>query len=343
VADTAGRTIAVFPDAGPFAWNANGTLLALMYSHEDTRTEPREETVATADSLIVWQRSTGRTRRFSVKPTTFEWARDTLFLGYPGRVEAISPMTGTVTPTAHRWAMVSPDGMYSLIRDEVRAEGFRCIEENTEIEVSSCALDQLRVGTTYVPESFWISGPDFAHALCVSACADHYSAPGQSNCKSAIVDARSLDVLQSLPGKVVATTSDGTQLVMLRGDSLALVALALMQPAKHGGPLLRVKLELEAWGGGEVYVGEPARKPQRLTWYYDVREGDWLPSHTHFWACDKIFHVQRVLGPDSISVQFPEGYFTEKTGQVVISRTPTSLRTASMDGGYIITLSVAPR
>jgi hypothetical protein len=337
VADTSGQVAANFPGAERFAWDATGQSLALLYSHEDIRTDFRGEKQGAADSVVIWRRSDSRKRSFLKGPMTFEWGGDTLFLGYPNSVEALDSKTGEIRRTSHRWAVISPDGRYSLLKDELQAEGFRCIEEKNGIEVSGCVRELLEFGS-YFAEPFWVSGRGASHLLCVSACSSHSSVP-MSHCGSVIVDTRSLEVLQSIAGKVIAPSCDGKALIVLRGDTIKLVTLGPWKRAREDGPMVRVRVELQGWGGGESLSGHPAPRPAKQTRFYDVRVGDWIPMSLG--SCDKFFHVEKVLGGDSISVRFRAGLFTDKSGRAVLSRTPRTFRTASVDGGSDVTLSVA--
>ncbi len=348
VADTAGRIIATFPRAVSFRWNGDGTLLAVGYSHEDVRTgyDDLGERRAQGDSVVIWRRSDRRSRSYRLTPMTMEWGgRDTLYLGYPGRVDALDSRTGKVAPTSHHWAAVSPDAEYSLLRDEVQSSGFRCIEETTGLQVSGCLLQGIgfHVSSTdnYLSEPFWIRTPGAEHLLCVSACQGYWGTAGQTSCRSAILNPRTLEVVQSFSGKVVAQANDGRSLVVLRGDSLSFLDVNPTEKRPKHGPAVSVKVEVQEWGGEPYYPPPPS--PPKRTWTYEVSEGDWLPSHTYEGSCDKVFQVKQVLGRDSVLVSVPAKAFTDGRTTAIITRTPITLRTASMDAGYDVSLSVVPR
>jgi len=97
---------------------------------------------------------------------------------------------------------------------------------------------------------------------------------------------------------------------------------------------VHVEVAVEMWGG--------ARRESVGAWVYDVEEGDWLPDRTSArGGCDKFFKVARILNRDSIRVEFPTGYFISKDGSAVVSRVRKRFTTATMDGGFDVTLRVS--
>ena len=127
--------------------------------------------------------------------------------------------------------------------------------------------------------------------------------------------------------------------MVVSGDSLGMVVVTTTHSKPREGASVRLELELEEWGGKPVQVPGAATRPRRV-WYWQCREGDWLPSRMNLDRCDKFFRVARVVNPDSVYVEFPGKYFVGGVSNGFITRSPRTWRTASFDGGYDLTLSV---
>jgi hypothetical protein len=335
LAEVDGRTIGRFPDAVDHRWSFEGKYLALQYAHYDSKWGP------VGDSVGIWRRSDRTLRVYPLRPEDLRWrSPDTLYLGYRDHVVALDVVRGRSSPTYRSGADVSPDGLYSIRRMDRFPGGFSLVEEATGFQVSGCVLravgfDFERSSDPGVSEPFWVRAPNARHLLCVSTRGGYTSPPQQSGCTTGVVDPRTLELVQSFPGKAVAPASDGRAVVVLRADTLALVELGPWKPEREPGARVRVRVEVRTWGGWGKDQGRPIG-----TWVYEVGRGDWLPTHTMFVTCDKFFHVTKILSAESIAIRFPAGHFTARGDSAEVTPAPTTFRTASVDGGYDVTLSV---
>jgi len=167
----------------------------------------------------------------------------------------------------------------------------------------------------------------------------------------AVIDARTMDVLQSFSGKLVASTFDKGAVIVLRGDTLAMVKLG---PWNVRTPLtrrVRIKIEVRDWGW--------SYGPWK-TWFAEVSEGDWIPDHSNYnTICDKCsFQVLKVLGDGRVQVSYrsfmvlgdqskpmpipPYHVLGDSVPlkQHTISTEPVFFRTPTVDGGNDVSLSV---
>jgi len=117
----------------------------------------------------------------------------------------------------------------------------------------------------FVAEPFWLGGMGGDHLLCVSGCDSYEVAPLQANCRSAVIDPQRLNSCNP-PWRVVGATSDWKTLLVVRGDSLAVVDVHGNRAKASVGPVVRFQLELQTWGGEFVqHPVTPSQGEQKLT------------------------------------------------------------------------------
>jgi len=150
------------------------------------------------------------------------------------------------------------------------------------------------------------------------------------------MDPRKLEVVWSIPGKLVAPTVDDQGVVVLRGDTLALVEFgSLVARETQNEAQARLRMTVESWNSRGL--GSSTEKVG--TWTYGVQEGDWLPDHAFGGPC--FFHIVRILDSDRVKVEFPP-HFIGHQSDAEITRVPTRFGTDSYDAGYFVTLEVVP-
>ena len=334
VADISGRTIERFAGAMGHAWSPDGRWLALLYAHYDANWN------RVSDRLGIWRVAGRRLRSYAMRPEEIRWGgADSLFLGYADRVELFSPVWGLATRTAHRGADVSPDGRYAIRRDR---RWFSLTESASGDEQSGCVprIAGVELGErSESPPPFvaWVRAPGAGHLLWVSGMLGYTSPPGQPNARTAVVDVRTWSVVQSIPGKAVATTTDPRSVVVLRGDTLALVTLEDLRERPRGSNRVRIRVGVQGWGSLPAY-----RTPEEA-WTHEVEVGDWLPDHTALYgACSSFFRLERILGDGRAVVRLADRRLFAASDTVVVSRQPVTLHTNSLDGGYDVSLTLIP-
>jgi hypothetical protein len=340
-----GQRVVSFPEAYRFRWSPDGQRLALLYGHASGH-----EIVPTR--VAVWTSTAGTSRSFDVRPDELQWGnRDSLYLGYHSkldeyphedRVDVLDLKTGAITLTKHVGARVSPDGLYSLrwrfwdpmrVRDEARVA-----------EIGGCIQARLGSAAGLITDAFWLRTLGARHLLCVSGSPSYKSAAGQAGCATILIDAGTMDVVDSIPGKYVASVGDGRAIVVLRGDTLAVAPLRVRERAQDdASPRARVLWQRRGWGGpGGGPRGVLEEPGEDRT--FEVRTGDWLPG-AYTGGCDLFFRVLSV-GPEQVRVAFPAGQLiapggSTEVGEVVITRAPLKLTTPSVCGGENVFLSIA--
>lgn len=334
IADLSGREMASFRAALHPRWSSDGECLAMHFLHYDRAWK------VVYDSVGFWQRSDGSFRSYRQRPRDIRWgARDSLFLGLDDGVGYLDRRSGRVGRTNHRWAMVSSDGRFSVGYGGQWMEYYHLQEETPRLELWGCAMEGLGYSDmgseAYVPEPFWLRAPGAGHLLCVSGSGSHTSPAAQSGCVTAVFDPRTLDFIRRIAGKLVAPTADGSGVVVLRGDTLSVVDLSgLRDPTPLNPRRARVKVEVQPWSWG--------RRGSVSTWIHEVQEGDWLPDYIgQKGGCQRMFRVDRIAA-DSVYVRVLGAYVTRSDSVLPLTLAPLRLATASMDGGYDLSLSVVP-
>jgi hypothetical protein len=335
VADITGRPIERFPGAMSHAWSPDGRWLALLYAHYDANWN------RVIDRLGIWRVAGRRLRHYPQRPEEICWGgADSLFLGYADRVELFDPVWGLATRAAHRGADVSPDGRYAIRRDPPGRGWFSLTESATGDELCGCVARNAGVdlGTrseSPAPFVAWVRAPGAGHLLWVSGMPGYTSPPGQPRARTVVVEVRTWEVVQSFPGKAVATTTDPRTVVVLRGDSLALVTLDAVREPVASAQRVRIRVGVQQWGSLPEY-----RSPEAV-WTHDVGEGEWLPDHTAFaGACTAFFRVERILDDSRAVVRLADRRLSAPGDTVVVTREPTTLHTNSVDGGYDVSLTL---
>jgi len=335
VASLDGGAIERFPGAIAHAWSRDGRWLALLYAHYDAHWN------RVSDRLGLWRVAGRRLRFHDRRPEEFRWGgADSLFLGYADRVELFDPVWGLATRTAHRGADVSPDGRYAIRRDHPGRGWFSLTESATGDEQCGCVVRNAGVdlgerSASPAPFVAWVRAPGAGHLLWVSGMLGYTSPPGQPRARTAVVDVRTWQVVQSFPGKAVTTTTDPRTVVVLRGDSLALVTLDAVREPAASAQRVRIRVGVQGWGSW------PAERSPETAWTHDVGEGDWLPDHTALdGACAAFFRVERILGDGRAVVRLADHRLSAPGDTVVVTRERTLLHTNSLDGGYDVSLTL---
>lgn len=339
VSDLSGREVgSIRGTMGP-RWSRAGDFLSFQYVRFGTQLEP------VPDSLGVWNRATGAIRTHARPASQLAWGPgDSLYLGFGAHVEALDVRHERLVPTSHRWAEVSPDGGHSLgfggqpIRlprlsdDRLGVECWPCVETALGLPGRAGAAD------VYLPDPFWVQAPGAGHLLGVSA-GPRKASRRQAGWTTRVLDARTLEFVHAIPGKLVVPTADGLGCVVVRGDSLAIVdlgALSDMPPPRAARA--RVKLETQFWSSW----GAPGETGPVRTWFYDVQEGDWLPARLGRYdgGCGQTFRVDRIE-PDRVVVTMTErNPFTLEPRRLTVTSKPIRLTTASYDAGAHVWLSL---
>jgi hypothetical protein len=334
VADISGRTIERFAGALGHAWSPDGRWLALLYAHYDSNFD------RVSDRLGIWRVAGRRLRSYAMRPEEVRWGgADSLFLGYADRVELFDPVWGLATRTAHRGADVSPDGRYAIRRDR---RWFSLTESPSGDEQCGCVprnagVDLGQRSGSPPPFVAWVRAPGAGHLLWVSGMLGYTSPPGQPNARTAVVDVRTWDVVQSIPGKAVATTTDPRSVVVLRGDTLALVTLDDLRERPSDAHRVRIRVGVQAWGS------LPADRRPEEAWTHEVGVGDWLPDHTALaGACSSFFRLERILGDGRAVIRLADRRWFAASDTVVVTAQPVTLHTNSLDGGYDVSLTLIP-
>ena len=249
-------------------------------------------------------------------------------------------MWGLATRTAHRGADVSPDGRYAIRRDRSRQGWFSLTEGATGAEQCGCVPRNAGVELgkrteSHPPFVAWVRTPGAGHLLWVSGMLGYTSPPGQPNARTAVVDVRTWDVVQSIPGKAVAITTDPRSIVVLRGDSLALVTLDDLRERPPDVRRIRIRVGVQSWGSNPAY-----RSPEEA-WTHDVGVGDWFPDHTALeTGCSSYFRVEHILDDGRAVVRLTDKRWVATSDTVVVTREPVTLHTNSIDGGYDVSLTL---
>jgi hypothetical protein len=225
---------------------------------------------------------------------------------------------------------------------------FELHEERTGDEVQPCLQRQLPGGYTAITGPYWVRLPGADHLLVVSALDNVYCKPGQEGCFTRVYDVRTLEVVQSFPGKVVGPTIDQRAMVVVRGDTLAVVPLGPFERV-HRYPRHTMRVRIESGSIGMRVRAMGPRPDFTASRVLEVGEGDWLPEEARIQGgCGKYYRVTEVYGTDSLRVEFPpealliqgrDGRYREG-GSAVITRTPTRLMTRTQCGASITRLTV---
>ena len=293
----------------------------------------------------------GTSRSFDVRPDELEWGNgDSLYLGYHSklneyplgeRVDVLDLRTGATTVTKHVGVRVSPDGLYSL---RWRGWDLMRVRDDAHVaEIGGCIRARLGSAAGLLTDAFWLTTLGARHVLCVSARPSFTSAAGQSGCSTILIDARTMDVVDSIPGKCVAPVGDGRAIVVLRGDTLAVVPLRVCERAQDdASPRARVLWQRRGWGGpGGGPRGVLEEPGEDRT--FEGRTGDWLPG-AYTGGCDRFFRVLNVE-PEQVRVEFPAGQLiapggSREVGEIVITSVPVKLTTHTVCGGENLFLSI---
>lgn len=306
VADTSGAILASFPGVAAYRWNDAGTRLALAYSRADSGQ------LVGIEGLTLWSAGDGAKRSFRLWPAAIGWGeRDTLYLGFPNRVDALEPRKLRVVKTAHRSVDVSPDGRFSLVRQGTG--GYGLVDDVSGLESFGCLLDRLgATGSVTVLRAEWVRRPGVAHALCVSLAAQSWSPAPLPRLSmgwlTALCDARSLDPLLAARGVLVGVTCDRGGLVVLRGDdNLGLVdarpALGAAERASAARARPSARLRVETYVLSDSRSQPPRRRTARRI--VPVAPDDWIPVDLPApRRCARAVRVERVASAGRIRVSY---------------------------------------
>ncbi len=355
VVDGSGSQIAWFPSCYAPRWSRDGKRLAMIEgAYPESIGWLRPVAVRVVDR-------SGRSRTFDCRPRSMAWGNgDTLFLEYEDRVDALDVRRSRSWRTAHVGCQVSPDGRFSFGSQE--GLGFPRVRENPGgLELGPCLFSRLGTdwdGPVFAP--FWIRSAARGHLLCLSISPSYQSPRGQAGVRTVVVDPGTMEILHELTGKIVRPTNDHRSVVLLRGDTLALVDLPEWEQEPARPVIGRIRLQVYAWGGW-------ARSGQSTSHLvsdsiYVVRPGDWLSSsraHAYLGNCVKFIRVLRAPDPEHVELEIvpsmlgpiepgagpialPRREMLPGTRRLTIGNAPMTLRTPSVDGGYDVVFSLVP-
>jgi len=346
VLDLGGRELAWFPRCYAPQWSADGSRLAMIDGQfGDTGW-------LTPTGIRVVDRS-GDTRRFAHRPDALAWGNgDTLFLQYEDRVEGLDIERSTSWRSDHAGCEVSPDGQYSFRL--TWPSSIRVRERATGQEIGSCIRSQLIAAPEpYVFAPFWIRSSARGHLLCLTVTPSDRSPIRQEGIRTVVFDPRRMEVVHEIAGKLVRPTHDHHSLVVLRGDTLAMVDLPAWEPEPARTAIGRIRVRTYAWGGPQPKLINDS--------VATVAAGDWLDSgrDSGIGNCGKFARV--VSAPDSSQIELElvaslipirgEGVgatpisfdrLAHLPKRLVLDRTALTLRTPSVDGGYDVVLTLVP-
>src|SRR5262245_46999309 len=327
VADLSGREVMRFPRALRFRWSPAGTRLAVAYARLDSNWRWR------SDGVEVWRRSNGSRLRFHHAAEDLRWrGGDTLLLLNSDRVEALDLVRDRLSQTNHHGPDLSPDRRFSMRHYTPVASGTELYDDRDSLNLSHCTLSRFNAAPLGGYAPFWVRGS--SHLLCASI-GDGVTAPvRQTGLEAGVFDPVTLAMVARFPGKPVVPTADGSAVVVVRADTLAVESIADAREAPRRSPLVRVRTELQTWGSDLRTVG---------VWTDEVAEGEWVPDHGRYngGGCGRFLRVARVIDRDHIEVEVPErsyvveapGAPTTEGGITPVSRTPIRMTTKSVCGG----------
>jgi|GEM_PF-7074604 len=194
------------------SWSPDGRWLAVVLSKWGKGGGPTDR------RLALWNRRTGSVRMFDAAPSHVGWAsEDSLLLQLGNAVDVIDPRTGNRSGTGHHGTIVSTDGLYALWPGE-NGQNTKVFEEETGYDVTIRLFGPMtQRGLGEIRSAFWMRGEGSDHFMVVSGC-DHVYGPSPT-CKTAIVDARTGEIVVEFPGEALGPTGDGKSAVLLRHGS----------------------------------------------------------------------------------------------------------------------------
>jgi hypothetical protein len=364
VIESDGSPVAWFAGSHSPCWSRDGTRLAMVDSRAGA--DGRREPVA----VRIVDRS-GRSETHSFQPQRIAWGNgDTLFLEFEDRVEALAVTRAKSWRTGYAGCQVSADGRFSF-RYRGQFMPFRVRREAGGVELGSCVQELLGIDR-YDPRflsAFWVRSEARRHLLCLSFATvssgtvvkqangqiailtPGKSPPRQEGVRTVVIDPETFEVLQEIPGKVVAPANDHRSLVMLLGDTLSRARLPAWPPEPARAGLGRIHMQVRDWGRG---------LSEGLDTTVAVATGDWLPGRW-FQGCDEQIrvvgmnedsrlelHVPPLLSvvPNGSAVRQPTPFRLDRTtgrrgSRVLLGATPVRLSTNSVDGGYDVVLAWA--
>jgi hypothetical protein len=351
VSDSKGAVVARFDQKGSFQWSRDGRCLA-MTGWASTSPPSRE--------LLVWDRRKGIAATLHVQPDDFAWtASKDLMLRTGGRVLRFDWRKGDTTATSFQAVDVSPDGAYSM--DGISHQGgLHVYDERSGEKITYCSWGAARsVARDPAADPFWIDQRHADHILCVSLCDTRI--PGIEGhraygCGIATLDLETMELIQTIPGKLVGPTADRNSVVVLRGDSLAIVPLSMSKSdsSRAGMPrrnpsVAKIRAVVEQWSS-KIWVPNAPATDTVGVYVLKVREGTWLPVWSGFAVyCNRGMRVSRVLDDGSVEIEYgPASGFVKSwdeatsgtTKKTVVTRTPSRWITATQDAGRTLYLSV---
>jgi hypothetical protein len=337
VADTSGAIVARFPGRSRFRWSPDGSHLALIGS-----------------DLLIWSRREGNVRSIPLHPDDEAWtSAGTLMLRLRDRIVRLDWRSGDTTGTAHQAVALSPDGDFSI--DAVHAgSGPRVFDDHMHAEITACTWGDVHaLGWGLSGDPFWSVSPELRHHLWINKCDERLLGMEEgklSGCEVALVDVQEMELMGTIPGKLIGRTADERHIVLLREDSLVVVPLDVSAvPARPRvetrATEARIRAVVEEWsskGGG-------GRSDTVGVYVLAVKSGDWLPDWSDFGLrCDRGMRVRRVTSRDQVDIDYRPGEFwteprPESEGVArVTPETPAIFSTKSYDAGRVIRLSIAP-
>jgi hypothetical protein len=222
VMDTAGALVADFPRATSYAWNPDGTRLVVVSPRElaprgraRRGRAPRASAPRYRPGITVWDRRDNSVRSFPQWPSRAAWAgNDSLLLQLTDRVLVLDPRSGATSASAHNGALVSPDSRYALWPGE-GGENTRVFREESGARVTDALFGSFQDrGLAQIRSAFWVRGRGADHLMCVSACDGIQNE--RPRCRTELIDAETLETLDSFPGEALGPTADERGAIVFR-------------------------------------------------------------------------------------------------------------------------------
>lgn len=246
VMDTTGALVADFPGAKSYAWNRDGSRLAVIFTKEllarpKSRKGRKGATAARAPryrpGVVVWDRENGSVRSYAQWPSRAAWGdADSLLIQLPDRVAAIDARRGTVSPTGYRGTIVSPDARYSMWPGEA-GKDTQIYHEASGVSYTDGLFGPFRSRDMgQIRSAFWVRARGANHLMCISAC-EGIQHPRPS-CRTEIIDVETSEKAESFVGEAIGPTADERGVVVFRRSRGRLEFHDLRSVAREWSPAL---------------------------------------------------------------------------------------------------------